>query len=203
MTKSFHPRIWLCLGFLTVIGIGINRTGRDPSVSWLRSSSLEELPTPLVNQLMIGGTLFKIGCVVLGLLLIGATRLNIWEEEGNAGQQVLPDKGSSYTWMVMGLIGCAIALRLYDLGAGLWYDEIVTYVKYVKMPMGDLLTTYDSENQHFLFSAMAHLCFLLFGDHVWALRLPAVLFGVGSIWVVYELGRYKWGAKKRESSPLH
>jgi 4-amino-4-deoxy-L-arabinose transferase-like glycosyltransferase len=158
-------------------------------MGWLRSSSLEELPTTLVDQLMVGGTLFKIGCVVLGLLLIGVGRLNIWEEESHVGQQDTPEKDPSYTWIVIGLLCCAIALRLYELGAGLWYDEIVTYVKYVKMPMGDLLTTYDSENQHFLFSAMAHLCFLLFGDHVWAIRLPAVIFGVGSIWAVYELGR--------------
>jgi len=158
-------------------------------MSWLRSTSLGELPTALVDQLMVGGMLLKIGCLVLGLFLIGVGRLNIWEGKDHDGQQDKHTKGPTYPWIILSLVGCAIALRLHELGAGLWYDEIVTYVKYVKMPMGDLLTTYDSENQHFLFSAMAHLCFLLFGDHVWAIRLPAVIFGVGSIWAVYELGR--------------
>ena len=187
MTITLVPRIWFCLGLLST-GVGI-AVPAGVLMGWLRSSSLKELPTTLVDQLMVGGTLFKIGCVMLGLLLIGAGRLNIWEEEGSGGQPDQQDKGPSYTLIVSGLVCCAIALRLYELGAGLWYDEIVTYVKYVKMPMGDLLTTYDSENQHFLFSAMAHLCFLLFGDHVWAIRLPAVIFGVGSMWAVYGLGR--------------
>ena len=188
LTKTLIPRIWFFLGFL-IAGVGI-AVPAGALMDWLRSALLEDLPTTLVDQLLVGGTLFKIGCVVLGLFLIGVERLKIWEEEENDRHPVSLDTRPSYTWIVIGLVCCAIALRLYDLGAGLWHDEIVTYVKYVKMPMGDLLTTYDSENQHFLFSAMAHFCFLLFGDHVWALRLPAVVFGVGSIWVVYELGRY-------------
>ena len=187
MTNTLCPRIWVCVGFLSA-GVGIS-VPAGSLMGWLRSSSLEELPTTLVDQLMMGGMLFKIGCLVLGLFLIGVGRLNIWEGEDHEGQQDNHTNGPTYPWIILSLVGCAIALRLHELGAGLWYDEIVTYVKYVKMPMGDLLTTYDSENQHFLFSEMAHLCFLLFGDHVWAIRLPAVIFGVGSIWAVYELGR--------------
>jgi len=193
MTNSLLPKIWLGLGFLTA-GVGITLP-TEALMSWLRSNPLEELPTTLVDQLIIGGTLFKIGCVVLGLLLIGIGRLNIWEED-HEDQQDTPDKHSAYTWVVISVVGCATALRLYDLDSGLWHDEIVTYVKYVKMPMGDLLTTYDSENQHFLFSILAHLCFVLFGEHVWAVRLPAVVFGVGSIWAVYELGRQVGSAKE-------
>ena len=187
MTISFYVRIWFCLGVL-ITGIGLI-VPAEAMISWLRSRPLEELPTSLLDQLIVGGTLFRLGCVVLGLFLIGVTRFDIWKDEGYEGQQVMSDNGPSYTRIVIGLVCCAIALRLYELGAGLWHDEILTYVRYVKMPMGDLLTTYDSENQHFLFSAMAHLCFLVFGDHVWAIRLPAALFGVGSIWAVYELGR--------------
>jgi len=185
--SSLIPKLWLCLGFLTT-GVGI-ALPTGALLGWLRSSPLGDLPPTLVDQLMVGGTLFKIGCVVLGLLLIGVGRLKIWEGDDNEGQQDTQTEGPSYTWIILGLVGCATALRLYELSSGLWYDEIVTYVKYVKMPMGDLLTTYDSENQHFLFSVLAHLCFLLFGDHVWAIRLPAVVFGVGSIWAVYALGR--------------
>src|SRR5204863_9090573 len=38
---------------------------------------------------------------------------------------------------------------------------------------------------HILYTLLARLSFLLFGESVWTLRLPAVLFGVGSIWAVY------------------
>lgn len=87
------------------------------------------------------------------------------------------------------LLGAATAIRLYDLGQGLWLDEITTLVKYARLPFREILTTYDSENQHFLYSLLAHASFVLFGESAWALRLPAVLFGVGSIAGLYLLGR--------------
>ncbi len=83
----------------------------------------------------------------------------------------------------------ALGLRLYELNAGLWLDEILTYVNYARMPFGEIITSYDSENQHFLFSILARASFLMFGESNWALRLPAVLFGVGSILALYLLGR--------------
>jgi 4-amino-4-deoxy-L-arabinose transferase-like glycosyltransferase len=57
------------------------------------------------------------------------------------------------------------------------------------MPFGEIVITYESENQHFLYSLLAHASFQLFGESAWALRLPAVLFGVGSIGALYLLGR--------------
>ena len=84
----------------------------------------------------------------------------------------------------------ASGLRLYRLEEGLWWDEIFMYVNYVKMPLATFLTTYESENQHFLYVLLARASVWLFGESVWALRLPAVLFGVGSIWALYLFGRH-------------
>jgi mannosyltransferase len=83
----------------------------------------------------------------------------------------------------------ATILRFYRLNSGLWFDEIVTYVKYARLPFLTIVTTFDSENQHFLYSILAHLSLLIFGDSNWALRLPAVIFGVGSIWAIFLFGR--------------
>lgn len=90
------------------------------------------------------------------------------------------------------LAGClllALALRLYHLNSGLWLDEILTDVLFVRQPLGVLLTTFESENQHFLYSILAHFSYQLFGASAWALRLPAVLFGVASIGALYLVGR--------------
>ena len=87
------------------------------------------------------------------------------------------------------LLLIASILRLYGLGNGLWIDEIVTYVNYGKMPFGEILTTYDSENLHVLFALLANACFKIFGESEWSIRLPAVFFGIGSIWAIYLLGR--------------
>jgi uncharacterized membrane protein len=79
----------------------------------------------------------------------------------------------------------ALLMRFYNLHQGIWFDEIVTYVLYMERPLGEILTTYDNQNNHLLYTLLARICFLIFGESVWSLRLPAVLFGVGSIWAMY------------------
>jgi mannosyltransferase len=86
------------------------------------------------------------------------------------------------------LILIGLLLRLYQLNSGLWLDEILTYTNYAKLPYLQIVTTFDSENQHFLYSILAHTSFLIFGESAWALRLPAVLFGVASLAAVYLFG---------------
>jgi mannosyltransferase len=87
------------------------------------------------------------------------------------------------------LLAVATGLRLLYLNSGLWLDEILTLTSYARLPYLQIITTYDSENQHFLYSLLAHASLLLFGESPWVLRLPAVLFGVGSIAAIYFFGR--------------
>jgi hypothetical protein len=79
------------------------------------------------------------------------------------------------------LLVVATLLRTIDLGDGLWIDEIDTLVHYVRLPLDRILTTFDSKNQHLLYSVLAHWSVGVFGESAWALRLPAVIFGVASI----------------------
>ena len=53
-------------------------------------------------------------------------------------------------------------LRLYRLGEGLWLDEITTYLKYARLPFMEIVTKFDSENQHFLYSILAHISIQIF-----------------------------------------
>ncbi len=89
----------------------------------------------------------------------------------------------------VGIVLLGLALRLPALGAGPWFDEIQTLVEYVRLPMGQILTRFDSQNQHLLYSAAARVVTSLAGESIWALRLPAVLFGVASLWATWRLGR--------------
>jgi 4-amino-4-deoxy-L-arabinose transferase-like glycosyltransferase len=81
-----------------------------------------------------------------------------------------------------------MALRLYGLNAGLWHDEILAYVRYVRMPFGAIISTFSDQNQHLLYTLLARASFGIFGDSTWSLRMPAVLFGVASIGALYLLG---------------
>ena len=83
------------------------------------------------------------------------------------------------------LLAVAAALRLYRLGEGLWLDEVLTLVTYARQPFAEIVTRYDDQNQHMLYSLLAHASFVTFGESAWALRLPAAIFGVASIYAAY------------------
>ncbi|MFB3903305.1 MAG: glycosyltransferase family 39 protein [Acidobacteriota bacterium] len=140
-------------------------------------------PEALRQDLLLGAQLFKLGLVLLGCasLLLG----RVWRRPGRAP---LPQDRPQprWTWALLGgMLLVSFGLRLYKLDTGLWHDEVATYINYASMSLGEIFSTYRDQNQHFLFSILARLAMQLFGDGSWSLRLPAVLFGVGSIWALY------------------
>ncbi|MCU0488870.1 MAG: glycosyltransferase family 39 protein [Anaerolineales bacterium] len=90
--------------------------------------------------------------------------------------------------LILILLMISTAIRLVQLDSGLWLDEITTLETYARQPFREIVSSFESENQHFLYSLLAHASFLIFGESAWALRLPAVLFGVGSIVALYLFG---------------
>jgi mannosyltransferase len=86
------------------------------------------------------------------------------------------------------LLGLALALRLVDLGAGLWHDEIATLLEFGRLSPGEIVATYPGQNQHVLYSLLGRASLAIFGESTWALRLPAVVFGVASLGATYWFG---------------
>src|SRR5262249_6175177 len=81
----------------------------------------------------------------------------------------------------------AAILRTFGLDRGLWFDEIVTLVESVRPPPAQIVAAYGVNN-HPLYSVAAHGSVAAFGEHVWSLRLPAVIFGTLGIPALYWLG---------------
>ena len=101
-----------------------------------------------------------------------------------------PPAIARWEWIAIALVvGVALAARLPGLGSSLWYDEIVTVVTFARLPFGQLIATFDSLNNHMFYSVLVHLSLLLFGEHAWSIRLPALLFGLGSIVVCWLMAR--------------
>lgn len=150
--------------------------------SWLRDG--ESLPSPAV---VLGLWLFKGLLILHGVVALVLPRLlpprSAREEAGGGG-------GVPWRWL-LALVLAGIALRLPGLGAGLWYDEIQTLVQYVRQPMGMLVTTFDSTNQHLLYSVLARISVLVGGESAATLRLPAVLLGAASLGALVVWGR-RW-----------
>jgi len=77
----------------------------------------------------------------------------------------------------------ALAVRLVNLDSGLWSDEIDSLVSSFRPPLAEIVTVFPRDNRHPFYSVLAHLAILVFGEHNWVIRLPAVLFGTApSIW---------------------
>jgi mannosyltransferase len=143
------------------------------------------------GSLLWGTTLFRVLLAIHGLVLLG---VGWW----SARKLSIPRVQSAGTgrrtewkpWIVLLLLTTvALALRLWHLGSCLWFDEVITLLDFVRPPLRTIVTSFDSQNQHMLFSVLAHLSIRVFGDHGWALRLPSVLFGVASLWALFLLGR--------------
>lgn len=92
-------------------------------------------------------------------------------------------------WTLAAILALALALRLYRLDAPLWYDEVFTLVHFVRERWGDLLTDFSSLNNHMFYSLQGKAAVALLGESAWALRMPAVLFGVASLPVTWAMWR--------------
>ena len=90
-------------------------------------------------------------------------------------------------WLLV-LTVLAAALRVIGINRGLWWDEIYFLLVSVRHPLVEIVTIFPGDIQHTLYSILARLSILTFGEHVWSLRLPALIFGVASIPMLYLLG---------------
>ena len=101
-----------------------------------------------------------------------------------------PQCASRWAWAgLIGLSILALALRVWELNSGLWFDEVITLLNFVRPPLGEIITSFPYQNQHMFYSVLAHVSIRVFGESAWALRLPSVLFGVGSLWALFCLSR--------------
>lgn len=86
------------------------------------------------------------------------------------------------------ILGLALILRVIGLNQPLWYDELITLYTHIHLPWSQMMTDYEM-NHHYLYSFQAKGISALLGESAWAVRVPALLFGVASIWAVWILVR--------------
>ena len=97
---------------------------------------------------------------------------------------------SRRTLTILGILTViAFLLRLPSLDSSLWLDEVLTMVHFARPPLAQIFTSFPDQNQHMLYSLLAHVSMRIFGEHAWSLRFPSVLLGIGSIWTLFLLGR--------------
>ncbi len=155
----------------------------------------QSLLTDQSRSLSWGPTLFRLLLAVHGLALIVAGM--VWRRKvqspgfsRNAGNEVNRLKPELKTLAVLAVLTLvALVLRLFRLNTDLWFDEVLMVIDLIRLPFGDMVTSFTSQNQHLLYTILAHTSARWFGESAWAVRLPSVMFGVGSIWALFLLGR--------------
>lgn len=152
------------------------------------------LATPPIR----GVTLLQLAIVLEGLLLAVVGWLGIRARWGTAVLEPGPGpreedaedlgrRAATVALVVVTLLG--LALRLVRLDADLWLDEITPIARYRGFTPLEVVATYLSSNNHLLNTLLVKITTAAFGEQEWAVRLPALLFGVATIPVLYWVAR--------------
>lgn len=83
----------------------------------------------------------------------------------------------------------ACALRVYRADADLWLDEVTPILDYAALSVPQVIGTYYRSNNHLLNTILLKGMIALFGEHEWSVRLPAILFGVAGVPMLYWCAR--------------
>ncbi len=116
-------------------------------------------------------------------------------DEKISAQGVAPPKSPARAIVgfaaISGLLG--LVFRLDGLGDSLWLDEFGTLWA-VEGGLGTVIErVYEFHAQTPFYYLLPWLAVQLFGESEIALRLPSVIFGFGTLSIVYLLGRDGWG----------
>ncbi len=156
---------------------------------------------PLRTQLADGGIALRVAWLCAGAMIAGlagyASRISGRQLSPPAISEprLAPADAAEWVALVAVVVGACL-LRLHSLTSGLWYDEIMTFVYYGDLGIAEAMTTYNSQNQHFIYTLSWKLLLLVFDERAVALRLPAVGFGVASIVAVYLLAAQTIGRRE-------
>ena len=91
---------------------------------------------------------------------------------------LLQSPGTLYfvAFLTMRLSG--VVMRFRHLFGAPQYDEAYSFVNFARRPFYQAILDYSSTNNHLLNTAFMHLCYLVFGQQDWAMRLPVLIAGV-------------------------
>src|SRR5258708_761946 len=96
-------------------------------------------------------------------------------------------------WLIL---FAALVLRVISLNQSLWLDEAINVVFAQKLTLWDFLTKYSLADFHppgyFL---LLWIWIRIFGNSEIAVRLPSVLFGVGTVLLIYLIGKQLFSKK--------
>ena len=95
--------------------------------------------------------------------------------------------------ILVGLILIGIGLRANYLNREMRYDESLSFLNYILLPLDEALSNYTDSNNHLFNTFWMHLSYTTLGNAPWILRLSAFVAGVLTIPAVFVVGRQFYG----------
>ena len=84
-----------------------------------------------------------------------------------------------FTLALTAIIASGALLRLAFLSQPIMsWDEAATFLTYASRPLYIVLSDYSAPNNHVLHTLLVYISYHLFGDALWAIRLPAFIAGI-------------------------
>lgn len=94
--------------------------------------------------------------------------------------EVSPERRAAvFHWSALGaVVAFGAIIRLHYLSLPMRYDESFSFTHYVAPSLRSALADYSTPNNHLFHTLLSHMSTQLFGNHAWAIRLPAFIAGV-------------------------
>src|SRR6185295_6668297 len=133
--------------------------------------------------------------VILGLLVIGLSWLlfqrlpNDSDSPGRAHDLITPEWSSRTIFLSLWCALLGLFLSLYGFDRSFWLDEFGTLWTIQGSASEVITRTLSFQGQSPLYYLITWCWIQLFGVSEIALRLPSLLFGIGTTWIVYLLGK--------------
>ena len=98
----------------------------------------------------------------------------------NSGQKIrkIIKEDRINIYFLLGIIIISIIPRLFFLNQPIRHDEAVTFLTFAREPLIKSLSDYSTSNNHLLHTLLLHISYLIFGNELWAIRLPALIGGI-------------------------
>lgn len=90
--------------------------------------------------------------------------------------------------IIIGIIVIGLILRLTALNQSLWLDEAVQAIT-AQRSFGFIFQELSGDFHPPLYHFLMHFWVRAFGNSEVVLRMPSVLFGMGTIWIIWKIGR--------------
>lgn len=143
-----------------------------------------------VGLLLLGAVLLLLRRRVLDTLSEAAASLPDFVRDcRNYLSGIVRDGDRGHLYALLAVLVVAVLVRLAFLSQPVRNDEAFTFLRYASQPLYVGLSKYTTPNNHLFHTLLVHLSYMLFGNNLWALRLPAMLAGVLMVPATYLVGR--------------